>query len=153
MAEGASLLKHGEAGRGLNSRWYPQTLKERIEKISEHRDRITFLHGDGIRFIEANLRDKQVAVFIDPPYTVAGRRLYTHSDMDHRKLFELASRVCGPLLMTYDNAAEIRSLAREFGFGMRRVGMRTAHHSQKTELLICRDLGWFNARTLYKYRG
>jgi len=68
-----------------------------------------------------------MAFFIDPPYTVAGRRLYTHSNVDHRKLFESAAEIQGSVLMTYDNSAVIRSLAREFRFEMKRVKMRTTH--------------------------
>jgi DNA adenine methylase len=148
MTESASLLKHGENGRGVRSRWYPETLKKRIEKIAENRKKITFLQQDGIEFIRRRSASKKIAFFVDPPYTVAGQRLYTHSDIDHRKLFQTVSRVQGNLLMTYDNTAEVRALAREFGFKTKRVQMRTSHHSQKAELLISRDFSWFNARAL-----
>lgn len=148
MTESASLLKHGENGRGVRSRWYPETLRRRIEKIAENRKKITFLHQDGIDFIRRRCANKKIAFFVDPPYTVAGQRLYTHSDIDHRKLFQTVSRVQGNLLMTYDNTAEVRALAREFGFKTKRVQMRTSHHSQKAELLISRDFSWFNAQAL-----
>jgi DNA adenine methylase len=148
MAESASLLKHGENGRGVKSRWYPETLKRRIEKIAEHRNKITFLQQDGLELIRQRSADGTVAFFVDPPYTVAGQRLYTHSDIDHRKLFELVAAVQGNVLMTYDNTAEVRALAREFGLKIRRVHMRTSHHSQKVELLISRDFSWFNPRAL-----
>lgn len=148
MTESASLLKYGENGRGVKSRWYPETLKKRIEKIAEHRDQLTFLQQDGLEYIRTKSADETVAFFIDPPYTIAGRRLYTHSDIDHRKLFELVATVKGKVLMTYDNTAEVRALAREFGFKTRRVHMRTSHHSQKVELLISREFSWFNPRAL-----
>jgi DNA adenine methylase len=34
MAKGAGLLKKGEAGHGLSSRWYPETLASRIDHIN-----------------------------------------------------------------------------------------------------------------------
>lgn len=148
MTEDASFLKRGEDGKGVRSRWYPETLKKRIEAISNHREKITFLHQDGVSYIRANSKTTTTAFFLDPPYTVAGARLYTHSDIDHRELFTVASEVSGNLLMCYDNSAEIRSLAQEFGFSIRRVEMKTAHHSVKKELLISRDFGWFNLHTL-----
>jgi DNA adenine methylase len=148
MTEGAGLLKHGENGNGVKSRWYPETLKRRIEKIAEHRDQITFLQKDGLEYIREESADETVAFFIDPPYAIAGQRLYTHSDIDHRKLFELVAGIKGKVLMTYDDSAEVRALARKFGFSTRRVPMRTSHHSQKAELLISRDFSWFNPRAV-----
>jgi DNA adenine methylase len=47
LAPGAGLVKTGEAGRGLLSRWYPETLKRRILEIVRIRDRITFKQSMG----------------------------------------------------------------------------------------------------------
>lgn len=80
--------------------------------------------------------------FIDPPYTVTGRRLYTHSDMDHESLFGMASRLAGDFLMTYDAADEIRRLAYRHGFDIVEVPMKTTKHVKMTELLIGRCLDW-----------
>jgi DNA adenine methylase len=92
--------------------------------------------------MQENASRSDVAVFIDPPYTVAGRRLYTHSDIDHKALFELASRVSSDFLMTYDDTEEIRQLAEKHGFEMRLIAMKNTHHSRKMELLIGRNLDW-----------
>lgn len=148
LADGASLLKRGENDKGLKSRWYPETLQRRIETVSQHGKKITFLQGDGVSFIRSHCRDRHLAFFIDPPYTVAGRRLYAHSNLDHRELFETIASVRGNMLVTYDNCAPIRKLAREFGFQIKRVSMRTAHHSNRVELLIGRDFSWLNRRKL-----
>ena len=150
MTDAASLLKHGEDGKGVRSRWYPETLKLRIERISQSRNKISFLQRDGLAYIRRYLKKKNFAFFIDPPYTVAGQRLYAHSEIDHRKLFETAAKAKGRVLMTYDNTADVRKLAREFGFKVKRVKMRTTHHSEKTELLISRDFSWFDARKVKK---
>ena len=40
----------------------------------------------------------------------AGSGLYTHFELDHRKLFKLASECRGDILLTYDNAQEIVGL-------------------------------------------
>jgi len=148
MASDASLLKLGENGNGLNSRWYPETLKKRIEVIAEHSAKISFQCGDGLECIRNNKDNEQVAFFIDPPYTIAGRRLYKHSSIDQRKLFELLETVQGKILMTYDNTAEIRALVREFGFQYRHATMRTTHHSTKKELLVSRDFAWLKRTAL-----
>lgn len=153
MTEQASLLRRGENDKGVRSRWYPETLRRRIQAISGHSDRITFLHRDGLKFIRSHSDDARFAFFIDPPYTVVGERLYEQSEVDHQKLFKAASAIKGTFLITCDNSPEIRLLVKEFGFEMRRVKMRTAHHSEKTELLIGADLSWFNPRTLSRHKG
>ena len=142
MAPGASLMKQGENGRGLASRWYPETLARRILSISENRHRIRFRCQDGIQFIGDNADRNEVAFFIDPPYTVAGRRLYVHSQIDHEKLFRETAKVKGDFLMTYDNAKPIRELAARFGFDTHKIPMKNTHHEIMSELLIGRDLGW-----------
>ncbi len=145
LAPGAGLLKFGENGRGLASRWYPRTLAKRILAIAELRHRIRFEHGDGIRIIEDNAHHADVAFFVDPPYTVAGRRLYKYSEIDHEKLFALLGRAAGEFLVTYDDAPEIRALAEKHRFAMRLVPMKSTHHAQMCELLIGRDLKWLPA--------
>lgn len=145
MAPGASLMKSGEHGKGLLSRWYPQTLNRRILDIVAHKAKIAFHQADGIEFLKKNAEREDIACLIDPPYTVAGRRLYLHSDIDHAKLFEVTSTLKGDFLMTYDNVAEVRDLARKHGFDTQPVAMKNTHHAVMSELLIGRDLSWARA--------
>ncbi len=74
LAPGASLMKSGENGKGLSSRWYAKTLATRIQAIGEIRDRFTVIEGDGIELINEHRRKKTTATFIDPPYTAAGKK-------------------------------------------------------------------------------
>lgn len=146
LAPGAGLMKYGENGRGIASRWYPRTLAKRILDIVGLRKRINFIEGDGVSYIEQNAYRPNVVYFVDPPYTVAGRRLYRYSEIDHRHLFSLAKRLTGDFLMTYDNTKEIRALAAEFGFDFQGVAMKNTHHARMTELLIGKDLDWLRFR-------
>lgn len=140
MAPGASLMKAGENGRGLASRWYPATLKRRLLDLHERRSRLTFVPGDGLAFLQQIADREDVACFIDPPYTVAGRRLYSHSELDHEALFAAAAKLRGPFLMTYDDAPAVRDLAERFGFQTQRIPMKNAHHAVRNELAIGRNL-------------
>lgn len=142
MAPGAGLLKRGENGRGLASRWYPKTLERRILGIFENRHRIRFRQGDGLQFIRENANRKDLALFIDPPYTVAGRRLYTHSEVNHEELLRVTASARGEFLMTYDNAQPIRTLAKRFDLDTHLIPMKSTHHAVMSELLIGRDLRW-----------
>lgn len=144
LAHGAGLLKNGENGKGLKSRWYPETLKRRICDIQEVKGKIEFLEGDGIEIIRKDARKKETAFFIDPPYTVAGRRLYKHYQIDHTYLFETVSNISGDFVMTYDDAEAIEQLADRFGFCVKRVVMKTTHHYTKYELVIGKNLDWLD---------
>ena len=83
---------------------------------------------------------------MNSPYTVggksAGSRLYTHSEVDHERLFSVCEKLRGDFLMTYDNAEEVRALAEKHGFETKPVAMKNTHHAEMNELLIGRDLGW-----------
>jgi DNA adenine methylase len=142
LADGAGLIKTGEGGRGLNARWYPETLARRIREINHQKDRMTFVEGDGFDLIEEHGPDAESAFYIDPPYTVAARRLYKVWQMDHGKLFAAMAACRGDFLMSYDNTAEIAALAKKNGFQSRAIAMKNTHHAKMTELLIGRDLSW-----------
>jgi DNA adenine methylase len=66
MAPGAGLVNKGENGKGIRSRWYPATLKKRIQNIVKIRDYITFIHGDGMKILREHTNRTDVVFFIDP---------------------------------------------------------------------------------------
>lgn len=146
LAPGSGLLKHGENGKGIRSRWYPDTLRKRIQNIKYFRDKITFIHEDGLDIIRKYATQDSAAFFIDPPYTAAGKRagtrLYTHSELNHERLFQESSRIKGDFLMTYDTAQEVVAMAKAHQFEVDTVSMKNTHHSTMQELLIGRNLSW-----------
>ena len=146
LAEGAGVLKNGENGKGILSRWYPQTIARRITNIELVAKRIEFIHGDAFEVMTQHRKNKDAVFFIDPPYTAggksAGSRLYTHSVVDHEKLFSICKNLKGDFLMTYDNAEEVLALAKRHGFETKAISMKNTHHAEMDELLIGRDLSW-----------
>lgn len=146
LARGTGLIKYGENGKGLTSRWYPATLKKRILDILEVRSRLSFIQGDGLAVMREHTIDPAAAFFIDPPYTAstkrAGSRLYTHSCIDHEELFKVTADLAGDFLMTYDDADEVRELARQHNFDTLLIPMKNTHHTTMHELLIGRNLDW-----------
>ncbi len=48
LAKGASLSKKGENGKGVASRWYPETLVRRLDTIGQYADRIVFCETDAL---------------------------------------------------------------------------------------------------------
>jgi DNA adenine methylase len=146
LAPGAGMLKFGEDGRGIASRWYPETLSKRILNIVGIRDRLSFIHCDGMDVLRQNAERSDAVFFIDPPYTApgkrAGRRLYTHWVLDHQELFEIADTLAGDFLMTYENSEGVLGFAQRHGFDTLAVAMKNTHHAKMTELLVGRDLKW-----------
>ncbi len=146
LAAGAGRIKKGEAGKGLKSRWYPETLARRMRNIDTIRERIRFIEGDGLRVLQENAHRGDAVFFIDPPYTAAGKkagsRLYTYSELDHEELFRIAATLHGDFLMTYENTEEVRQLAMAYGFETQTVAMKNTHHAQMKEMLIGKSLGW-----------
>ena len=149
LAHGAGRIKRGELGKGLASRWYPQTLKQRILDIVRVRERLHFVEGDGLAALAQYTECADCVFFIDPPYTAggkrAGSRLYNHSVIDHEELFRIASMLRGDFLMTYDDTAEIHALAKRYHFSTAPIAMKNTHHAAMTELLVGRDLAWYRS--------
>jgi DNA adenine methylase len=142
LADGASFIKNGENGKGITSRWYPETLKKRILAIKQVKHKINFIEGDAFEFCKQNAGNKNTVYFIDPPYIKAGGRLYRHSIIDHQALFELASKLKGDFLMTYDDDSEVHRMAVCNEFKTELIAMKNTHHAKKTELIIGKNLEW-----------
>lgn len=146
LSVGAGLLRKGENGNGIGSRWYPDTLQKRILGIAGLRNKIAFQKCDGLQALRDRTRNTNSLFFLDPPYTIgkkkAGLRLYEHSDIDPEELFEITSRLRSDFLMTYNDSILIRRLASEHGFEVCTIMMRSTHHKKVRELLIGRNLGW-----------
>jgi len=146
LAPGAGRVKYGEKGRGIASRWYPKTLARRIRDISAIRERLRFIHGDGLDFLRQHTLHQDMVFFIDPPYTASsncpGKRLYTHSSIDHERLFELAGQLAGEFLMTYNFDEPIVEMAERYHLDWHIIVMKNTHHIHKREMIIGRDLAW-----------
>jgi len=142
-------MKAGENGRGIASRWYPQTLAKRIRAIYENRHRITFIAADAFEIIPDFLQEADAVFFIDPPYTAggkrAGARLYAYNEVDHEALFAMMASARGEFLMTYDEAPEVEELAARHGFLIRKIPMKNTHHAKLQEFLISPSPGTFSA--------
>jgi DNA adenine methylase len=140
LAPGSAPLKSGENGKGIASRWYPTTLARRIRNLIPLRDRITFIEGDALAYLEDHLDDKAITFFIDPPYTApgksAGKRLYRFFDIDHARLFDLCKATSADFMMTYDDAESVRVMAERRAFTITKVPMKNTHHAEMCELLI-----------------
>jgi DNA adenine methylase len=136
LAPGAGKVKYGENGKGRASRWYPETLSNRIRKIVSIRHKFTFIEGDGIEVLKENLDRDDAVFFIDPPYTAggksAGSRLYTHFELDHDELFKVSCKLAGDFLMTYSHDKPVENLVNKYQLVMQDIAMKNTHHTTMT---------------------
>jgi DNA adenine methylase len=146
LAEGAGRLKKGENGKGISSRWYPETIARRLREISKRRKKLRFSQCDGFALLKKFGQNKKAVAFVDPPYFGPAHRLYTHWKIDHEMLFETLNNFQGDFLLAYDDAVEIRKLAKKYKLKMAVIEMKTTHHQIKREILISRNLNWLFQR-------
>ena len=148
IAPGAGMIKSGEKAKGISSRWYPVTLAKRILNIGSIRNKISFMEGDAFPVIENYFDHKNISYFIDPPYTAsgkkAGKRLYLHHNIDHRRLFKMFQNSKCDFLFTYNSSEELMIMAYEKDFQSKLISMKNTHHNLMTELVMGRDLAWLS---------
>ncbi len=143
LAPGAALTRSGENNKGLTSRWYPDTIIRRLQNIAAHSPKINFCEANGLDLLEVIAEVPGTVAFIDPPYTVggkrAGNRLYAHHQLDHKRLFKILAQTSVNFLMTYDRSPEIAALITGYGFHAIEVIMKNTHHAHVSELVITRN--------------
>src|SRR5206468_3733852 len=137
---GAGVLNYGEAGKGIRSRWYPDTLAKRVEAIQTIRHKLTFVEGDGLEILRKFCAIPQTVAFVDPPYVAGGRgaglRLYRHHEVDYKELFKVIRNFSGPMVITYHRSEIVEREAKAAGVECHTVNMHTAHTISKRQLIL-----------------
>lgn len=145
LSVGTGMIKHGD-GKGVASRWYPETLVKRISPLMNYSDRVTVSGIDGAACIQEYSHDKEAFAFIDPPYTASkkspGSRLYDFSEIDHEELFDVTTNFQGRFLMTYELDDRVKVLAERHNLVIGTIPMKGTTHRIKKEALISRDMSW-----------
>jgi DNA adenine methylase len=137
---GGHLDQGGLRSEGhINERWYPEALSHRLAMLRALSSRIIIHHMKAVDCLRKYSQENYSA-YIDAPYP--GLDLYRKSDMNHAELFETLATWPGNWFATYNNDAWVGSLCNQFGFEYERLVMRNAHHVEKTELVIGRNLQW-----------
>jgi DNA adenine methylase len=123
----------------IDARFNKSMLRARIAALGALSDRITVTDYDGRTVIRHYSNDPNVFMYIDPPYVGAGSRLYLNAfdARDHTNLASVISEITqAHWLITYDVAALVMSLYRNFH--MRKYDLNySAHHpGRASELMI-----------------
>ena len=59
-------------------------------------------------------------------------------------MFRICESLKGDFLITYDDAEEVKQLARKHGLEMRLIAITNTHHAAMKELVIGRNLSWMD---------
>jgi DNA adenine methylase len=114
----------------IDARFNRKALSERIRFLGQYRRRTTVTQEDGRDFIHnMSAHDKNVLVYVDPPYLVQGNGLYLNSmkEDDHAELAVLLRESRFPWLLTYDANERVTG---DLYRGLRTVEFDIAHTAQ-----------------------
>ncbi len=102
----------------LDARFKKKELINRIQAIAEKREQITLTQEDAEcllkQFIGA--QEKQMFIYLDPPYYVKGKGLYDnfYEPNDHARVSMCISKLGCPWIVSYDNQPQIRTLYSQY---------------------------------------
>ncbi|WP_439537881.1 DNA adenine methylase [Methyloversatilis sp.] len=98
----------------LDARFQREDLVARVRAIGAMREHITVSKLDALDLLDgfSSGAPDCTLIYMDPPYYVKGSQLYLHHyrHADHVAIAKCASTVKHPLLITYDNCPEVRTL-------------------------------------------
>jgi DNA adenine methylase len=140
---GGHLDQGGLRSERIDQRWNPEALYRKLAMVRALASRIIIRHMKAVECLR-KYGDANNSAYIDAPYPGMGKDLYRRADMNHDELFGTLAAWPGNWFATYNNDAQVGALCNQYGFRYERLQMRNAHHMQKTELIIGRDLDWLN---------
>jgi DNA adenine methylase len=98
----------------IHARFNREDLIRKIQRIGQHRDRVSLSRLDALDFIKTNLRavPKSTLINLDPPYFKKGRELYAnhYTAKDHAALAKAVKGMKQRWMVTYDDVPETRAL-------------------------------------------
>lgn len=123
----------------LDCRFKKQDLIEKIIKVSKYKDRMTLFNLDALDYLKEvdNLNNPDTFLFLDPPYFIKGKGLYTnfYNLEDHKNLSEHIASLNINWVVTYDNVEEIAEIYNKFNQQQYQLSY-SAHKKYKGEEIM-----------------
>ena len=117
IIEGGPIGGAGQKGKWkLNARFNKEKLIEKIERIALYKSRIKVSSMDGLTLLSKYKSEKNVFIYLDPPYCMKGGCLYLNHyvDENHSNLAQFLNKNKNlKWLLTYDNVKSIKKLYSE----------------------------------------
>jgi DNA adenine methylase len=129
----------------LDARFNKLDLLRRIRQIARFKSRISLHNSDAEDFLRAVIPDtpKNTLVYLDPPYYVKGKGLYTNHFVhdDHVRLAEqVAAGVAGKSwVVSYDNVPQVGQLYSNFRNMVYQLSYSAAERYQGSEIMFFSD--------------
>jgi hypothetical protein len=123
-------------GAALASNWRPQDVVRRARVIRSLCRHITPVSGCGLAYLEAHKDDPGTFFYCDPPYGKAGKRMYREGDVDIERLLALTADAKAPVLVSFDQSAEVLRMSAHLGLEHLTVTMRSGQNKVMPELLL-----------------
>jgi len=129
----------------IDARYNAEELIGRIQSIAKMRSRISLTKQDALKFLTTGVKRwrKDTLIYLDPPYYEKGRDLYYdfYNHEDHAKVaaFVKASISKQSWIVSYDNAAPIKSLYRGCEHITYTVGYSARNRTEGTEVMFFDD--------------
>ena len=140
----APIGGYGQTGKWrIDSRFYRETLAERIRAIGKHRDQIHVSNMEACNFLNSLLADRRkqdnTFVYLDPPYYSKGNRLYMNSygDEEHEALAKnIKGHAPFKWVMSYDDTSFVRGLYKNCSIAALPIDYTLQRRRKEHELLI-----------------
>ena len=125
----------------IDARFNKEDLIRRIKKIALLKDKIRILNLDGLDLIKLLKRQKNIFIYLDPPYFKAGESLYlNHYDDKHSELaIFLNENNKLNWILTYDNVKEIKALYKDRNKRTFPINYSARRKRKELELMITSD--------------
>ena len=129
----------------LDCRFNKDKLSNKIEKISEYKDKINLYNLEANDFIDRIIlkyNPEEIFVFFDPPYYEQGKNLYTnffehHNHVNLKNKIDLLSEYFW--ILTYDNKEEILDIYKNYNKYVYSINYYAANIKKAKEILINSD--------------
>lgn len=110
----------------IDARFNRLELASRIRRLGRYRNRVELHQRDGVEFLDEQLKDPEVFVYVDPPYIEKAKGLYmdTLAWSDHERLAAALVPSAGRWLLTYDHDDRVPDVLYP---GLRHIGFDIAH--------------------------
>lgn len=128
----------------LDVRFNKDKIIDKIEKIANHRNKITIYNKDIISLLSnyAPRFEGNQFYYFDPPYYNKGQELYKNffNANDHKRIRDkIVNEITAPWIITYDDVDEIVKLYNNYAVKRFELTYSAANKGTATELMIFSD--------------
>lgn len=126
----------------INARFNKELLIEKIQLISSYKNSIEVTCKDALKVIDSIKEMSKCIVYFDPPYYLQGKKLYTnfYQHSDHELLADSIKTLSVPIIVTYDNVEQIKSLYKDLETKEYVIHYSAKKHTTASEVMFLNNI-------------